>query len=993
MKHINKAYLLLAIISLSVACTTQKRRSDVSGLKKFYHNTTAKYNGYFNANEIMIATFAQLEDQHQDNYNSLLSVYPYLENDNPQGIYPQMDTAIKKVSVVVNLHRPSHWTDDCYLLVGQAQFLKKDYESAEATFKYMLNEFDPKADPAKRNQAKKSTSSSDRKVAAKEAEQERKLTAKEKKREQKRIRKEREKRIRQQKKERKRYNKAVQKARKKGTPPPKRPSSKEEQSAPEVKPEETTPPKPTETKDDKSKKDKKDEKKPEPKPEDDPENYFLKHRPVYQDAVLWLAKTLIERDKFDAAQRYINQLNEDPSTFDEIRKELAPLQAYLLLKQRQGQLAIASLEQAVDLANKRADKARYAFILAQLQQQSGNSDAAYANFERVLKYTNEYEMEFNARMNMATNAWASGRGTSEEAVANLNKMLKDEKNTEYKDQIYYSLGSIALKQGDRPEAIKNFELSLESAVNNSSQTVETGLTLAQLYYQDQDFVPAKKYFDVALQAMPDTDPRYKDVKRLSENLTDIAKNLETITLQDSLLRISKMSDEEKKELAAKIKEQREAEQAVAQQATASNDPSGKNNTAASRTLSTPALQKESTFFAYSDRSVKQGKRDFQRKWGNRPLTDNWRRSSSQQTAIASAESGIDSTSQKVAAVSESELENILKGVPKTEAEITVANIKIREALVSLGKLYRDRLRNNEKSIEALEELNRRYPGSNEELDSWYYLYLAHKELGNNTQAKAYADNIVEKYPNSTYAKVIQDPTYIVQAQNEENKVVNYYNDAYAAFTKGNYQYAFDQSTSAREKFGAGNKLQSKFALLSAMCIGNLKGKDDYIAALNEVIAKYPNTEEQKYAREVLRLLGASTGTLPGAQKIEADQFEIQDDQVHSVIIALEDASALNDSRNAVSDYNKKYHDLDRLRITDVFLVNGEVRTPLIVVRRFKNKEEAMKYVEGVNKNTKDFIPAKNRYEIYAITQTNYGKLFATVKSIEAYKNFFEANYR
>ncbi|MBK7874094.1 MAG: tetratricopeptide repeat protein [Saprospiraceae bacterium] len=718
----------------------------------------------------------------------------------------------------------------------------------------------------------------------------------------------------------------------------------------------------------------------------------MKHRPVYQDAKLWLAKTFIERDNYDGAQRLIAQLNDDPGTFDAIRKDLTPLQAYLLLKQNQAELAIAPLEQAIETADKRADKARYAFILAQLQQQAGNSDRAYANFERVVKLTNEYEMEFNAKMNMAQNAWASGRGSAEDAVANLNKMLKDEKNTEYKDQIYYALANIALKAGDRQTAIENLTLSLENSTSSNSQKVESSLKLAQLYYEDEDFVAAKQYFDIALQAMQDTDKRYKEVERLSKNLTDIAKNIEIIALQDSLLRIAQMSEDEKKEFAANIKKQLEEERA-AQQAQLVNEQIGNNRQVAdARSIGTPALQKESSFFAYNDRSVKQGKRDFQRKWGSRSLTDNWRRSSQQSAALIDQGTGTD-TSAVAAAITDDEVDNFLKGIPKTEAEFTVVHIKTREAMIALGKLYRDRLQNNEKAIEILEELNRRYPASNEELDSWYYLYLAHKDLNHSTEAKAYADKIVAKYPNSTYAKVIQDPNYIVQAQNEENKVINYYNDAYAAFSKGDYQYAFNQSNSAREKFGATNPLQPKFALLSAMSTGNLKGKNEYISALNEVVSKYPNTEEQKYAREVLRLLGASTGTLPGQQKIETDQFEVQNDQVHSVIVVLEDVGSLNDCRNAVSDFNKKYHDLDKLRVTDVILPSGETRTPLIVVRRFKNKEDALKYITGIERNTKDFIPAKFPYEIYAISQTNYGKLFATVKSVEVYKTFYDANYR
>ena len=53
--------------------------------------------------------------------------------------------------------------------------------------------------------------------------------------------------------------------------------------------------------------------------------------------------------------------------------------------------------------------------------------------------------------------------------------------------------------------------------------------------------------------MPKTDERYDEVKQWSTSLTDIAKNIEIITFQDSLIRISQMTEEEKRALAARIK--------------------------------------------------------------------------------------------------------------------------------------------------------------------------------------------------------------------------------------------------------------------------------------------------------------------------------------------------------------------------------------------------------------------------------------------------------
>jgi hypothetical protein len=97
--------LCLAIISvLLVACATQKSRYDQSKIGKAYHDVTAKFNGYFNANELVEQSIVELEAQHQDNYTDILEIYKYRAATNPQAVASNLDEAIKKVSVVATLH-------------------------------------------------------------------------------------------------------------------------------------------------------------------------------------------------------------------------------------------------------------------------------------------------------------------------------------------------------------------------------------------------------------------------------------------------------------------------------------------------------------------------------------------------------------------------------------------------------------------------------------------------------------------------------------------------------------------------------------------------------------------------------------------------------------------------------------------------------------------------------------------------------------------------
>ena len=170
-------------------------------------------------------------------------------------------------------------------------------------------------------------------------------------------------------------------------------------------------------------------------------------------------------------------------------------------------------------------------------------------------------------------------------------------------------------------------------------------------------------------------------------------------------------------------------------------------------------------------------------------------------------------------------------------------------------------------LKFLETLNRRFPGNTHELDSWYFLYLAHTDLGNISKAKEYYDKIVSKYPDSTYAGVLQDPNYLANSKEAERKLNTYYDETYVQFTNGKYENASQRAVKAVEMFGNSNKLQPKFALLYAMCMGNLKGKEEYKKELQELIVKYPGTPEQIQAKEILRILGGRGVTADDKDKI------------------------------------------------------------------------------------------------------------------------------
>ena len=152
MRKILWSMFVLLVIS---ACSTTKSKSDQSGFSKFWHDTNAKFNGYFNANELLIASIDELNAQHQDNYNELLPVYEYRAAPNPEAVNASLDEAIKKVSIVATIHDQSMWVDDCYLLIGKSEYLKQDFESAENALEFFMDEFERDGTRSSKSSSKK----------------------------------------------------------------------------------------------------------------------------------------------------------------------------------------------------------------------------------------------------------------------------------------------------------------------------------------------------------------------------------------------------------------------------------------------------------------------------------------------------------------------------------------------------------------------------------------------------------------------------------------------------------------------------------------------------------------------------------------------------------------------------------------------------------------------------------------------------------------------
>jgi len=967
LEKINKLFIYGLILLFSTSCAVQKRKDEKDGpIKKLYHNITAHYNAYFNADVLINESIVALSDQYPDNYTKILPVFDYVAADNPQAVASSLDEAIKKVTVVVNLHPESNWSDDCYLLAGKAQYLKQDYESAEETLLYMLKEFSPEAVAQREKDGIKRTAANGKKTKArkkKSTKKDRKKAKKAKEKAKKAKRKAAKKRAEAKKKERERRRKEGKKNTGKAS------NTKTSKDAPLP----TEPPKTLDTNEPIVKEKEKTEK----------ERYLLKHRPAFQEGQLWMARTYIEREAYDEAERIISKLEKDPTTFKDVRRALAPVMAHYHIKQKNYDQAIDPLKKAIELGKDRQLKARYAYILAQIYQKNGDNKASEIAFAQARKFSNSYDMEFSAQLNIIRNSWEAGTLTDVNATKTLQKMTRDIKNYEYRDQIYFLMATIALKDNDSFAAIDYLKLSLQYNEGNAAQKGESYLQLAQLYFDKESFVEAKAYYDSTLQVLPKTDERYDQVNEYADNLTDIAANLMIIQTQDSLLQISNMSDDERRALAYKIKKEEEA----------AKFKNLKTAAASTKTKSSRPGSTKSNYWAYNEKIRKKGLKDFRKRWGDRQLEDNWRRST--RSELRSLDDDQEIAEEDInRELTDDDIKGIFRDVPGTPADVAKSEKEIAKAMLKLGGLYRDRLQDNEKSIKILEEREQRFPTAESRDEMYYFLYLAHKDLNNTTKAKYYYDKLAGEFPNSSYARVLTDPDFLSKSRAEDQALMQYYDQTYISFEDGKYSDVAQRITVAQKEFGPGNKLQAKFALLGAMSKGSLEGKDAYRGGLREVIGKYPNTPEEVRAKEILKLLGQGAGGDMRTETSKSDpgetgKYKVESEKLHYFIVLITGGAeiSLNDAKAAISNYNTEFNKLQKLRISPVSLGDQ----PMVVIRRFKSQDKAMTYYEGITKNSESFLPSGVEYEIYPITQNNYRTVLKS-KSLEGYKEFFEGNY-
>lgn len=712
------------------------------------------------------------------------------------------------------------------------------------------------------------------------------------------------------------------------------------------------------------------------------------------DGYLWLIRTYTELARFKDGEKIITLLEEEKKFPKKKLGELAAVKADYFIKKGDYGMAKDQLIQAIDKTKRRKSKTRYTYILAQLYEELNNKDSAFHYYAQVLKKNSPYVMEFNARINRALMASAQA-GNINAIKKELLKMSKDDKNIDYYDRIYYALGDIALEEGDKDLALDYLKKSVASTTQNMTQKAVSYFTIADLYFDKPEYELASAYYDSSIAILPSVHDQFQRVSARQQSLAELVKNIRVIEKQDSLLELSNMSDLELDAYIAELVEavREEEEQRKFEEA---NTPSAQQQLNQLNQNQNNGLNTSGTgWYFYNTTAMSFGSNNFRQKWGDRKLEDNWRRSTKRSNALNEIvnENG-DTTNVTTAELMDPAFYK--KDIPRTEAEIDSANLKIQDAYYDLGTIYKEQLSENQRAINSFEELLKRYPSGKWNLETYYQLYRLFKAEGDERKAQDYANKILREFPKSDYANIIRDPKYLEKLEAMRGRLGSMYDMAFENFNNGEYERVIEAADSALTAFKE-DEILSKFALLRVMAIGATEKLIVYRKALEDYIAKYTAASEKPRAEELLAYVKGLMGeTVPDEQVSEStgeekpkEDYVYDEAAKHYYMLIVNGLPDMATMKAKISDFNARMFAVETLTIKNLQYSASE---DLIFVQGFQETKKAMDYYEAIATDTLVFEGIDlTKTAQFVISQDNFATFYQK-KQIPPYMQFFQKNY-
>lgn len=688
-------------------------------------------------------------------------------------------------------------------------------------------------------------------------------------------------------------------------------------------------------------------------------NFILNRYPTSNNinvAKVWKAKTNIRLNNEEFAIENLEEMFETANLTEAEIAEGSAMMAQAFINLDSLQPALHYIKIAAENVNDNELKGRYTFIKGQLFNRLNQIDSANIAFDEVIAMNRK-----TSRVYMINAYLEKGKNFNYEdgdRAAFLELLLDLEKNREnrpFLDKIYNQFGDFYRNSDSIDTAVKYYNKSIQNFNQDRILQSVNYQTLAEINFDNAEYKNAGAYYDSTLTFLEENSRQWRRITKKRENLDDVIKYEDIAFANDSILKLTAMSQTEQlayfTDYTTKLKEQAvkdSIEAAKVEQQIANKEFYEKGVT-----VSGPNKKSGSTFYFYNSATVAYGKGEFRKIWGDRKSEDYWRLSNKQSSLISEDED------EMVAAIpiSQNELfnpESYIERIPTDEKVIDSLTKDRNFAYYQLGLIYKEKFREYNLAANRLEKLLTFNPEQRLIVPAKYNLIQIYEELEDPSKAEFYKNDILSNHADTRYAEILRNPNS--QLPTDESSPEFKYKELYKEFEASKYAEVIEKCDEYIMVYN-GNDIVPKFELLKATALGRQQGFEAYKKALNFVSLNYPSTDEGKQAQLIYSNVLPMLQTKTFVSDEESDSWKLVYEFTSE---ETESAQALKEKLDqALADYH--YSQMQ----TSIDFYDPQHQ--LVIVHGLNTKLGARGFGEVLKEN-KDF---KIEYPFFEISTPNY----------------------
>ena len=585
-------------------------------------------------------------------------------------------------------------------------------------------------------------------------------------------------------------------------------------------------------------------------------NYVIlsygKQMELKQEALIWKGRALLYLNNPAQAKVTIDTAIQNINPKKSIPAGIYATQLQYNINTEDYPAAEESAKTALKLCHDGNLKLRWTFILAQLQELNQKPQEAIINYTSIVKSNASFEMAFNANLNRIR-IQDNENGIKQNKIERLRKLLKNQNNKEFTDQIYYQVAQQLYIAGDIDGALKNYKLSVRSSLKNQNQKGLSYLRIADIDFKNKaDYAEAKLYYDSTLTYLAPTYPGYQIIRKKANNLQILTGLLQTISREDTLQMLAALDEQTRTARIDAMVTRKILQDKVTKEVVTSNNGQFENSRNTNNLNNQQASKSGgSIFYFYNPAALSLGTNDFKRQWGNRKLEDNWRRSKRSNSNIATNASGATSvqdtdpfapSAQEAANTARGDAgsyrQDIIKNLPLTTDLLNRSNFRVYNAYMDMANFYRDILGDKKEAIATYEALLARFTNSADKAAVYYNLYRLYAEI-DASRSEAYKNRILKEFSESVFAKVILDPEYSKHLDDANAEFNGLYNSVYELYAQKKYAAVVTQANDLLAKY-PDNRFAAQLSYLRTIAAGHQERLTPFMTDLQQITAKYPD---------------------------------------------------------------------------------------------------------------------------------------------------------